>query len=534
MRISLQAKATAAIALAVVSLVAAKGLFDLQASAGERSGELSRHLNMITGMQALALAEPMWDFNVDQVSAILMSLEQEPTFVRAEAVGADGKTVAALDRKGSAATAVAAPPHTIRIDLPVVLTAAARTQAVGTLQASYSLEPSIQAARRQTIQSAVATLVVALVTVGAVAFAFRLITQPLRSITRSMQQLAGGNTKQAVLGQNRRDEVGDMARAFVVFQAKIIEGECLAQDAERLRHETAAQREATASRMAKAFEQQLGSLTAQLSTGAATLETTAGSMATAAQRAEDQATIVRTASSQTSDVIELVGTAATQLLDAIHEIGQQVDESVRTAAAATVETTRTGETVQMLAASAFSVGEVVDLIAKVANRTNLLALNATIEAARAGEAGKGFAVVASEVKMLASQTADATKEIAGHVAKIQAASRNTIDAIAAIASKVAGVDTIASAIATAVEQQRAVTTSITEGVQRATQSTLEVRASIACMSEAGRVTGDAAGEVLRAAGGFSNQALGLSEAVRDFLNSLRIDQAAAKGREKVA
>ena len=48
---------------------------------------------------------------------------------------------------------------------------------------------------------------------------------------------------------------------------------------------------------------------------------------------------------------------------------------------------------------------------RITSQVNLLALNATIEAARAGDAGKGFAVVASEVKNLATQAANASKDL---------------------------------------------------------------------------------------------------------------------------
>ena len=60
---------------------------------------------------------------------------------------------------------------------------------------------------------------------------------------------------------------------------------------------------------------------------------------------------------------------------------------------------------------------VIDLIRGKAERTNLLALNATIEAARAGKAGKGFAVVTWEVKVLASEHAKATAEIASEISQ---------------------------------------------------------------------------------------------------------------------
>jgi hypothetical protein len=48
---------------------------------------------------------------------------------------------------------------------------------------------------------------------------------------------------------------------------------------------------------------------------------------------------------------------------------------------------------------------------RITSQINILALNATIEAARAGDAGRGFAVVATEVKHLATQAANASKEM---------------------------------------------------------------------------------------------------------------------------
>ncbi|RME94717.1 MAG: hypothetical protein D6773_19275 [Alphaproteobacteria bacterium] len=73
---------------------------------------------------------------------------------------------------------------------------------------------------------------------------------------------------------------------------------------------------------------------------------------------------------------------------------------------------RSRENIQVLTEQIGRVAGVAEQINAIARQTNLLALNATIEAARAGDAGKGFAVVAGEVKVLATQTSEATEEIA--------------------------------------------------------------------------------------------------------------------------
>ena len=107
------------------------------------------------------------------------------------------------------------------------------------------------------------------------------------------------------------------------------------------------------------------------------------------------------------------------------------------------------------------------LIRAIAGQTNLLALNATIEAARAGEAGRGFAVVASEVKSLAVQTAKATEDISKLIGAVQSSTGGAVDAIGRISGRMKEIDSCATAVSAAVEEQSAATSEISHNVASA-------------------------------------------------------------------
>ncbi|MBE9192214.1 cache domain-containing protein [Gloeocapsopsis crepidinum LEGE 06123] len=91
----------------------------------------------------------------------------------------------------------------------------------------------------------------------------------------------------------------------------------------------------------------------------------------------------------------------------------------------------TAKKVKQLGESSQKISKVVNLIGRFAAQTNLLALKASIEAARAGEEGRGFAVLADEVRVLASQSAQATAEIEKLVLDIQAETNAVVAAMEA-------------------------------------------------------------------------------------------------------
>ena len=132
-----------------------------------------------------------------------------------------------------------------------------------------------------------------------------------------------------------------------------------------------------------------------------------------------------------------------------------------------------------------AISRIMGVISDIADQTNLLALNAAIEAARAGDAGRGFAVVADEVRKLAEKTMTSTTDVAEAIRAIQSSAAQSIQqvdeavnniAVATEYSNKSGqslheivgmVDKTADevrAIATASEQQSAVSDEINKSI----------------------------------------------------------------------
>jgi methyl-accepting chemotaxis protein len=360
--------------------------------------------------------------------------------------------------------------------------------------------------------------------VGAAIFmiaAQRSISQPLMRVVVSLTELAGGNTATEVRGQERGDEIGNVAAAIQILKDKMIEAERMKADQAAAELRAAEQRKTDLVRIADDFENAVGQIVETVSSASKELETSAGALATTAERAQELSSSVAGSSEEASANVQSVAAATEELSSSVNEIGRQVQETARIAREAVGQARATTEHVSGLSKAASRIGDVVELINNIAGQTNLLALNATIEAARAGEAGRGFAVVASEVKALAEQTSKATGEIGQQIADIQAATNQSVGAINHISGTIEQLSEISATIAASVEEQGSATQEISRNVQQAATGTQQVSASIVDVQRGANETGSASSQVLSAARALTSESHRLKSEMGRFLGTVR-------------
>jgi methyl-accepting chemotaxis protein len=355
------------------------------------------------------------------------------------------------------------------------------------------------------------------------------IVSPMKALSSTMDRLARGEFQVRVEGEDRRDELGGMARAVQVFKDAGLEKQRLEAEAAAQRSLSEQQRISAEQAKARTAEEQAqvvtsigsglerlsaGDLTFQLKEAFApeyeklrtdfngamgqlqeTMKTVVGrtqGLRSGGQEITQASDDLSKRTEQQAASLEETAAALDQITATVRKTADGAIEARKVVAVAKEDAEKSGIVVReaigamtRIEDSSRQIGQIIGVIDEIAFQTNLLALNAGVEAARAGDAGRGFAVVASEVRALAQRSAEAAKEIKALISSSSDQVSQGVDlvgetgkALSRIVEQVAQINGVVTEIAASAQEQAASLHQVNTAVNQMDQVTQQNAAMV--------------------------------------------------------
>ena len=174
-----------------------------------------------------------------------------------------------------------------------------------------------------------------------------------------------------------------------------------------------------------------------------------------ARRTSSEVGSVARAWAETNEEVDGIGQSVEGLAESFQTISENAEAALEVAGSGVLAAKTARTAIEDLDQSTKQIEAILGFIDQIADQSKLLSLNASIEAARAGETGRGFNVVAQEVKKLASQTGEATRQIALTISEILERGDRSVASIHAIGVVIDEINESQSLIASTVSDQQA-------------------------------------------------------------------------------
>nr|WP_246352256.1 methyl-accepting chemotaxis protein [Sphingomonas xinjiangensis] len=345
------------------------------------------------------------------------------------------------------------------------------------------------------------------------------IGAPVAGITAAMRRLAEGDNEVPVEGAARKDEIGAMASALLVFRDQAV----AKVKAERLKADADAEQNRLVTSLSDGLDRlSKGDLTAQIegnfsagydtvranfnealtslraligavSESAAAIRTGSGEIAQASEDLARRTEANAASLEETSAAITQMDGRLKATAQAANRTAVRADDAISTVRGGREIADEALQAMTRVNDSAKGIDSVIEGLDKIAFQTRVLAMNAAVEAGRAGEAGRGFAVVADLVSALAMRAEEEAGRARDQLTATQTDIVSAVEmvrkvdgALADITGGVGEVHSLVSQIATDNQSQSTAVSQISVAIGTMDQSTQQNAAMVEQTSAAAR------------------------------------------------